>query len=115
MCYMIYLSTTCPEDLGLLPSNIYRFQRLTTENDPVITDQLDYPFRWRLEGRYGGCSCHFRHLGGELLEFAPPADWLPEDADDIEATKAVYDVLGRMLADGHKVDLVDVWSNDQPD
>ena len=49
------------------------------------------------------------------MDFAPPADWCPEDADDIEATKAVYDVLARLLAEGHKVDLVDIWANTKPE
>ncbi len=49
------------------------------------------------------------------MDFEPPSDWFPEDADDVEATKAVYDVLARLLTDGHKVDLVDVWENSQPD
>jgi hypothetical protein len=52
--------------------------------------------------------------GGDLW-FSPPEDWFPEDADDIEATKAVYDLLSKMLAEGHKVDLVDVWVGTKPE
>ncbi|MCX6380814.1 MAG: hypothetical protein NT023_15305, partial [Armatimonadetes bacterium] len=71
-----------------------------------------------LEGQYGGCSCHFRHLfevEGSEMDFGPPADWFPEDADDVKSTKAVYDVLARLLTEGHKVDLVDVWENTPPE
>ncbi|WP_395142890.1 hypothetical protein [Armatimonas sp.] len=49
------------------------------------------------------------------MDFAPPADWSPEEADAIEATKAVYDVLAGMLANGHKVDIVAVWDDTQPE
>ena len=45
------------------------------------------------------------------MEFAPPADWCPEDPEAIEATKAVYDILSEMLAKGYKVDVVDLWVN----
>ena len=115
MCYVIYLSTTSQEDLSQLPSKLYHFLPVTEEDDPDIIDLLDYPARWYLECQYGGCSCHFRHLGGSYLEFAPPADWFPEDADDIEATKAVYEVLEQMLANRQNVDVVDVWTNAQPE
>ena len=116
MCYLIYLSTTSLEDLSHLPSKLYRFLPLTKHDDPAIVNLLGHPVRWYLQCQYGGCSCHFRHLGeGSDLDFAPPADWCPEDADDIEATKAVYDVLEGMLTDGHKVDLMDVWVNTKPE
>jgi hypothetical protein len=116
MCYLIYLSTTSQEDLSRLPSKLYYFRPLTEEDDPAIINLLDNPVRWYLECQYGGCSCHFRHLdGGSETDFFPPADWMPEDADDIEATKAVYDVLARLLAEGHKVDLVDIWENTPPE
>jgi len=45
------------------------------------------------------------------MYFAPPEDWNPEDEDNIEATGAVYDVLVGILTGGHKVDLIDAWSN----
>lgn len=116
MCYLIYLSTTSQEDLSRLPSELYRFRPLTEEDDPAIVNLLAHPARWFLECRYGACSCHFRHLdGGRATDFSPPADWFPEDADDIEATKAVYDVLARLLAEGQKVDLLDIWTDTPPE
>lgn len=116
MCYSVYLSTTSPEDLSSLPSNLYRFRPLTEEDEPAIVTLLDHSAQWYLECQYGGCSCHFRHLcEGNERAFSPPADWFPEDADDIEATKAVYDVLAGLLASGHKVDLLDLWEDTEPD
>lgn len=112
MCYEIYLSTTSPDDLSNLPCELYHFMPLTQDDLPVIVNLLDNPVRWFLECQYGGCSCHFRHLNdvGEMY-FAPPEDWYPEDEDNIVATSAVYDVLVGILTDGHKVDLIDAWSN----
>lgn len=49
------------------------------------------------------------------MDFAPPTDWFSEDADDVTSTKTVYDVLARLLTEGHKVDLVDVWENIPPE
>ena len=116
MCYLIYLSTTSQEDLRRLPSELYHFRPLTEEDDPAIVNLLDYPVRWYLECQYGGCSCHFRHLvGRDATDFFPPADWYPEDVDDIEATKGVYDFLTRLLAEENKVDLIDLWNNTPPD
>jgi len=112
VCYSIYLSTTSEEDLSVLPSTLFRFIPATEDYDVEILSLLDHPARWHLECQYGGCSCHFRHLGeGSDLGFAPPADWCPEDDDDIESTKAAYDVIAHILAGGHKLDLVDVWTD----
>lgn len=116
MCYLIYLSTTSQEDLSCLPSNLYHFRSITKEDDPAIINLLGHPVRWYLECQYGGCSCHFRHLDGRReTDFFPPEDWFPEDADDIEATKAVYDVLARLLAEGYRVDLLDIWADTPPE
>ncbi len=116
MCYLVYLSTTSREDLGQFPSTLYHFLPLTKEDDPALVKLLDHPALWYLECQYGGCSCHFRYLcEGNEMDFAPPADWSPEEADAIEATKAVYDVLAGMLANGHKVDIVAVWDDTQPE
>jgi hypothetical protein len=105
MCFTIYLSTTSPEALDEDPFNLYHFWRVEDE-DPEI---------WFLECQYGSCSCYFRHLlAANELCFEPPADWSPEDADDVEATIAVYNVFKRVLASGHKLDLVDAWNGTPP-
>lgn len=45
----------------------------------------------------------------------PPEDWSPEDADHILSTKAVYEVITRIVAEGHETDLIDVWNGDEED
>lgn len=111
MCYVIYVSTTSPEALDRLPGSLYRFMSLIEDQDPAIVGLLAHPYRWYLECQYGGCSCHFRHLGeGGDLDFSPPEDWCPEDPDDIEATAAVYDVLEPLVAGGYELDLIDAWN-----
>ena len=44
------------------------------------------------------------------MVFGPPEAWFPEDADDIESTGAVYDVLARIVASGHRLDIIDTWN-----
>ena len=115
MCYTIYLSTTSPEPLDEDPSKLYHFWRVEDE-DPEIVALLNHPNRWFLECQYGSCSCHFRHLMAEnQLAFGPPVDWSPEDGDDVEATVAVHGVFKRILASGHKLDLVDAWNSTPPE
>ncbi len=111
MCFTIYLSTTSGEDLSLLPSKLYQFIPLTMEYSADIIKRLDYPNPWFLVGQYGSCSCQFRHLI-ELNDmwFGPPKDWCPEDPEDIEATKAVYQIFAKLVADGHSIDLIGLWS-----
>ena len=116
MCYIIFLSTTSAEALDDLPSDLYRFARATEEDDKAIAGLLKHSHRWRLEGQYGSCSCHFRHLGeGNDMGFAPPEEWCPEDSDDIESTRAVYDVLAHVVMSGHGLDLIDLWNDARPD
>ena len=115
MCYTVYVSTTSNEALDLEPCPLYRFEHLTDGDDPAIYGLLAYPSRWYLSGQWGGCSCHFRHAGqGWDLGFSPPADWCPEDEDDIAATGAVYDLLRRLVDGGESVDSIDVWSGTEP-
>ena len=38
-----------------------------------------------------------------------------EDEDDLESTKAVYDVLTRIVSEGHKLDLLDYCEGYGPD
>jgi hypothetical protein len=115
MCYTIFLSTTSAEALDALPYELYQFVRTTEKEDQTIGDLIKYPHRWYLTGQYGGCSCHFRHLGeGSDMYFSPPEDWSPEDADDIESTGAVYDALAHIVTSGHRLDLVDMWNGTDP-
>ncbi len=108
---MIYVSTTSEKDLGSLDDERLSFERIPdeiTEDERWMESLLSHPHRWFLICRYGGCSCHFRHLDWGLdIEFTPPADWNPEDEDDIESTQAAYNVFLDLLSTGHEVDLID--------
>jgi hypothetical protein len=46
MCFLIYLSTTSPEDLRLLPSKLYHLLPLSKEDDPAIANLLENPSQW---------------------------------------------------------------------
>jgi hypothetical protein len=122
MCYVIYLSTTSDEDLGLLPQDDYIISRPTEADPPAILALLSHPNQWVMLCRYGGCSCHFRHssrgwlpgaksgtgVEASLPYFSPVEDWSPEDDDDVDATARVYDLVSRVVAEGHSMDLIDV-------
>ncbi len=113
MCYILYLSTDSEEDLSLLPHDHYMISRLPVdwEEDSDAIACLGYPNKWLMDGQYGGCSCHFRHLGEEsMMRFGPPEDWCPEDADDVGATIGAFQLFSRLTGEGHGVDVVDVWS-----
>src|SRR5438105_4568891 len=104
MCYVIYLSTTSEEDFLQLPTDLYRFEHADAPGDAPAIGLLQYANKWYLSSRYGGCSCHYRHLAGSdrsAPAFGPPEDWCPEDDDNIESTAAVYDVFARILAAGN--------------
>lgn len=116
MCYTIFLSTTSPEALDALPSHLYQFSRPTEAEVKAIGGLLKHPYHWYLTGPYGGCSCHFRHLGeGSHMYFSAPEDWDPEDAEEIESTMAVYDALAHILASGNALDLIDLWNGMGPE
>ena len=65
-------------------------------------------------GRYGGCSCHFRNwLKENHPEFWEPQDWFSEDPEDIESTRAVYDLLAHLVEDGERVDVSSAWTGEE--
>ena len=109
MCHTVFISTTSDEDFSEIESDDFGICQPRDETDGEALQLLAYPHRWYLESQYGGCSCHFRHaLAG--AGFAPVEDWCPEDTDDIEATGHFYDLLQRVLAEGHQLDVVDLWN-----
>jgi hypothetical protein len=119
MCYTIFISTTSPEDFEDLPEALYRFEIPNETNDAEPLSMLRYPNRWYLSGRYGGCSCHFRHESasntsqvGPSQQFAPPEDWCPEDEEYVESTGAVYNIFARLIAEGHSLDVLDIWNGE---
>ena len=107
MCYVVFLSTTCPDDLSEHNSALLRFER-ELGNEASI-GLLENPNRWRVESR-SGCGCGFRHLTAPELGFSTPADWYPEEAEDIAATGEFFAVVTALTAAGGNVDCVDAWS-----
>jgi hypothetical protein len=141
------MSTTSQEDLSLLASDQFSFSAMqngedteeelsTWASDPTyiapekgpeyeeeILALLSFPKRWYIHCRYGGCSCHFRHMGGIGLSFgtpesdayfSAPEDWLSEDDGDVVSTMAVYDALFKMIKEGHHLDLIDYFEGINP-
>jgi len=107
MCYIVFFSTTSNEDFSKVPSEHFQIGRPDPKEDLSL---LAYEHRWELLSRYGGCSCHYRHTIKEL-GFGPVVDWFPEDEDDVVATGGVYDFFTRLLSEGHRVDVVDLWTD----
>jgi hypothetical protein len=113
VCYSIYVSTDCPEDLGAQKFKHLNFNNnLAPEPSHVqLLPLLAYPHRWFLNrAEYGGCSCQFRHSLDP--QFEPPQDWMPEDEDNVSATKEAYQVFRRIVDGGYRLDLIDVFSGE---
>ena len=109
MCNMLYVSTTSEEDLSLLTPNFARFHQLDGTDDQNIKSHLNYSEKWSLKTIYSGCSCHFDHQLGDEPTFQKPEDWRPHDPEEIEATNEAYTVFCRLVKDGHRVEVIDVW------
>jgi hypothetical protein len=110
MCYLIAVSTSSGKDLTKLNSRFVRFSRAVA--DVPRASFLQFQNKWFL-GSMDGCSCRFRHLEVEDMAqgFAQPADWFPEDADDIAATIEVVGAFKAIMADGSRLDCVDSWTS----
>lgn len=106
MCYALYLSTTSKEDLSKFNSDKVRFEQAKPQDEG--TESLLHPQKWYI-GSKSGCSCTFRHLTSTELGFGEPVDWAPEEEDEIQATAELYRVIKRIIAEGYKVDLLDLW------
>ena len=107
------LSTDSPEDLSRLESPNFKLLWCSKpEETQTLGTILEHPNSWHITGRYGGCSCHMRHLIRETPEkdFHEPYDWCPEDPEDIEDTAAIYEVLRRIVDGGNNLDVVDLWN-----
>lgn len=113
MCYSTYISTDSAEDLAKRNSEAVRFTKVTASNADSRIDLLEYPHKWFV-GSKTECSCSFRHLMSGDLGFDKPQDWFPEEQEDIEATKELYNTLKWLLTSGHKLDLMDCWAETRP-
>ena len=111
MCYLVYFSTTSEADFSEVRSEHFHVLAPDLESDAEGVGLLAYPHRWYLSSRFGGCSCHYRHVCAER-GFGPIEDWSPEELDDVEATYGVYDFLLGLVGEGHQVDVVDLWDGD---
>jgi hypothetical protein len=108
------MSTTSDADLEGSDGAHYRLRAVSADEQEPAIEPLAYPFRWFVECRFGGCSCHFRNfLEGNPPEFWEPQDWFEEDPDDVEATRAFYDLLSQLVREGHRVDIATAWSGDE--
>ena len=112
MCYMLYLSTDCAEDLAARNSDLVRFEK----PDPRFPapPALKNDHVWFV-GSKSGCSCTLRHLcrGNTNFDFREPQEWFPEESDAIAATKQLYAVLDEIVRRGGQVDLADVWISEE--
>ena len=106
MCYTLLLSTSSSEDLSVQNCDLVRFEKEMPEHAPL--DALRYPNIWFVGSR-SGCSCSFRHLYSIELGFGEPADWYPEEREDIAATLTFVKIVKSLLSRGEQVDCIDVW------
>lgn len=109
MCYMVYISTESPNDLTAYNSRLVNLSSPvdTTKEERAIS-VLSFPYLWHVGSR-SGCSCGFRHVHPDL-GFSEPEDWLPEEDEDVEATKQVYKIFSDILETGSRLDCLSVWS-----
>lgn len=112
MCNLILFSTDCEEDLASAGGGLFIVEPCEQDNPHKAEQYLQHPHKWQLICRYGGCSCHFRRIITEEPGFMGPADWLPEDDDDVESAAAFYDFAKELVNRGHRLDLVDVWDSE---
>ena len=124
MCNVLHFSTTSGEDFSAQPHENYIIGR-PREGDEGHLALLAHPHKWYVACRFGGCSCHFRHYGQFLMTdgvligdpdatFAAPGEdpYADDDEQEVEDTRALYDLFSRLLAEGHRVDVLDSWNGE---
>jgi hypothetical protein len=116
MCYMVYMSTDCADDLSQQSSDLVRFERLTAESSSPCPSILKHEHKWFI-GSKSECSCTFRHLYYQSVElgFGEPEDWFQEEPDAIQATCQLYRILKGLVQRGHQVELLDCWTEEEND
>jgi hypothetical protein len=115
VCNVTHLSTTSSEDLAGVDGKNFVLEKISPDFLDDGAGFLEFPSRWFVACRYGGCSCHFRNWARENPpEFGAPEEWCEEDPEDVEATGAFYDFVAKLVRAGHQVDTVTVWTSDGP-
>jgi hypothetical protein len=114
MCYMVYMATDCADDLSCESSDFVRFGKPSVETHSPCPLILKYAHKWFI-GSKSECSCTFRHLSRDSvgIGFGVPEDWFPEEQDEIDATRQLYDILKVIVQRGHQVELLDCWSGEE--
>lgn len=119
MCYMVYISTNCPDDLSALSSHAVRFEQPKAENytpcPAIFNSHKTLGCQTWYVGSATGCSCTFRQLCKESIElgFDIPQEWYPEDSEEIQATLLLYEILCDIVQRGFSLSLLDCWSGDE--
>jgi hypothetical protein len=116
MCYSVYLATDSKEDLEKYNDNQVFFEKI--EKGDEITLLLKNENKWHIAtGKAGCCSCGLRHLMRESLSlgFSKPEDWFHEKKADLQSTKKIYNIICKLIADGYKVESLDVWTEPKPE
>ncbi len=112
VCYLTLLSTTSDADLSLADTPLLRFDAAL----PGIPEErhLQFAHRWHVRS-HTGCSCELRHLSSPTddYNFSEPADWFPESAEMIAATRGFATIVRDLLRQGARVDCVDAWAHGQ--
>ncbi|MGH1402857.1 MAG: hypothetical protein ACRBDL_01290 [Alphaproteobacteria bacterium] len=109
MCYQVFVSTNCSDDIGNENSQLVKF----TKELPfaIGSELLRYQNVWYIDSESGGCSCSFRHANDPKLGFGVPEDWYPEDDVDIKATIGFIKTIRAILQAGFHVDCIDIWND----
>jgi hypothetical protein len=112
MCYSLYLSTSSPENLTRYNSELVRFEPLDKADSAGVDGDSLRALRnshvWFV-GSKAGCSCTFRHVVEDSVDFREPEDWCPEEEDEVKATIELYRAIASLRAAGHQVDCLDLW------
>ena len=114
MCYSVFLSTDSEQDLSSSNSSLINFDKNLGDYDAEIFNSLCHSQKWYVASK-SGCGCSFRHLCSIELGFGEPVDWCREESDNIEATKAFYDLVVNLLSAGNQVDCIAIWEGTKID
>lgn len=109
MCYQVFISTNCADDLGNKNSKLVKFTKELPFD--IEAGLLCHQNVWYVDSEAGGCSCSFRHANDPQLGFGVPEDWYLEDEADIKATIGFIKVIRSILKAGFNVDCIDMWND----